>query len=288
MSVSTIPKPSEPISDPKTGMVTRSWWRFLQTIGPGGSSGVLPVSEGGTGLASGTSGGVLAFTGATTLASSALLTKNGPVIGGGVGATPTSMAAGVDGQIIVGQSTLAPLWKTISGDATLDKTGAIVVESTNGTAFGPAATALAGQIPGTATNDNAGAGEVGEYISSTVASGAAVVLGTGTTSNVTSIALTKGDWDVTGVVDFNFGATTSYTNLAGGVSATSATPGAQDSGFDFETPAVVPTAGKDQAWVTPTVRFSLSANTTVFLVATGVFTLSSLAAYGTIRARRVR
>lgn len=52
-------------------------------------SGALPVSSGGTGLTSGTSGGILAFTGATTLASSGALTANLPVIGGGAGVAPT-------------------------------------------------------------------------------------------------------------------------------------------------------------------------------------------------------
>jgi filamentous hemagglutinin len=52
-------------------------------------TGTLPVGNGGTGLTSGTSGGVLAFTAAGTLASSGALTANLPVIGGGAGAVPT-------------------------------------------------------------------------------------------------------------------------------------------------------------------------------------------------------
>lgn len=49
----------------------------------------MGVSSGGTGLASGTSGGVLAYTASGTLASSGALTANLPVIGGGAGAAPT-------------------------------------------------------------------------------------------------------------------------------------------------------------------------------------------------------
>lgn len=52
-------------------------------------SGTLPVANGGTGLTSGTSGGVLAYTASGTLASSGALTANMPVIGGGAGAVPT-------------------------------------------------------------------------------------------------------------------------------------------------------------------------------------------------------
>lgn len=59
----------------------------------------LIVGKGGTGLPSGTSGGILGFTGTTTLASSAALTANGVVLGGGAGATPTSTAAGAANQV---------------------------------------------------------------------------------------------------------------------------------------------------------------------------------------------
>lgn len=143
-------------------------------------------------------------------------------------------------------------------------------------------------ITGTTTNNNANAGAIGEYIVSTIATGSSVALTTNVTANVTSISLTAGDWDVTGAVDFTFGATTSYTNLIGSVSTTTGTIGGQDSKFDFETPAAVPTAGADSTFSVPTVRFSLSGTTTIFLVAQGTFTVSTLKAYGTIRARRVR
>lgn len=50
------------------------------------------VALGGTGLTSGTSGGILGFTGSTTLASSAALADNTILLGGGAGAVPTSHA----------------------------------------------------------------------------------------------------------------------------------------------------------------------------------------------------
>jgi hypothetical protein len=336
--------------------MTREWYRFFHDPTFASVNLVAPnnVASGGTGLASGTSGGVLGFVATTTLASSALLAKNGIVLGGGAGFTPTATATGTDGQLPVGQTSAPPAFKTLSGDATLSAAGALTIgagaityakiqnvsapnvllgrktagagateeitpagdltlagstftiganavtnaklaqmatrtikgNNTGGTAN--ASDLSAGQFPATQTNDNASAGNAGEYISSTIATGASVALTNGVTANVTSISLTAGDWDVTGVVDFTFGATTSYTNLAGGVSTTSATLGAQDSFFDFETPAEVPTAANDPAWVVPTVRLSLSATTTVYLVAQAAFTVSTLKAYGTLRARRMR
>lgn len=52
----------------------------------------VTVAQGGTGIASGANGGVLGFTGTTTVASSALLASNSPVLGGGAGATPKTVA----------------------------------------------------------------------------------------------------------------------------------------------------------------------------------------------------
>lgn len=54
----------------------------------------VPVADGGTGLSSGTSGGVLAYTASGTLASSAALVANAIVVGGGVGAVPATVTTG--------------------------------------------------------------------------------------------------------------------------------------------------------------------------------------------------
>jgi hypothetical protein len=161
----------------------------------------------------------------------------------------------------------------LGADSSVTALGKIVPNATKG-------------IVGTTTNDNAVAGSTGEYMSHSTAA-AGVALTTNTTANIDSLTLTAGDWDVYGVVDFRFGATTSYTNLAGGVSSTTATL-ATDQGFDFEIVAQVPTATKDQAWGVSPVRFSLSGTTKVYLVAQGTFTVSTLSAYGSIRARRAR
>jgi hypothetical protein len=56
-------------------------------------SNTIPVAQGGTALASGTSGGVLGFTASGTLASSVALTNHALVVGGGAGATPTPLAS---------------------------------------------------------------------------------------------------------------------------------------------------------------------------------------------------
>ena len=59
-----------------------------------GVTGTLPVANGGTGLSSGNSGGVLAYTAAGTLVSSNALATSALVIGGGAGAAPSTTATG--------------------------------------------------------------------------------------------------------------------------------------------------------------------------------------------------
>lgn len=59
------------------------------------TTGTVPVSRGGTGLTSGTSGGVLGYTAAGTLTSSGVLTNNLIVLGGGAGSVPKPIGAGL-------------------------------------------------------------------------------------------------------------------------------------------------------------------------------------------------
>jgi hypothetical protein len=63
-------------------------------------TGTLGVGDGGTGLTAGTDGGILGFTATGTLASSGLLTANALILGGGAGATPTSLANASAGQVL--------------------------------------------------------------------------------------------------------------------------------------------------------------------------------------------
>ena len=57
-------------------------------------SGYVAVAQGGTGLGSGTSGGVLYYSATGTLASSAALASNAIVVGGGAGVAPSTVTTG--------------------------------------------------------------------------------------------------------------------------------------------------------------------------------------------------
>lgn len=54
----------------------------------------VPVADGGTGISSGTSGGILYYSASGTLASSAALAANALVVGGGAGAAPATVTTG--------------------------------------------------------------------------------------------------------------------------------------------------------------------------------------------------
>lgn len=64
------------------------------------SGTALPVANGGTALTAGTSGGVLYYSGTGTLASSGALTASTVTLGGGAGASPTSLALGTANQVL--------------------------------------------------------------------------------------------------------------------------------------------------------------------------------------------
>jgi hypothetical protein len=138
-------------------------------------------------------------------------------------------------------------------------------------------------IVGTTTNNNANAGSVGEYVSNTT-SGTALT--TGIAVNATSVSLTAGDWDVTGVANFSFGASSVVTALNVGISTTSATFSGLGTFTTFSIQQ--PATGQGETFSTPPVRVSLSSTTTVYVPAFANFTVSTGSVSGFIRARRVR
>lgn len=97
----------------------------------------IPVADGGTGLSSGTSGGVLGFTAAGTLASSVALTANALVLGGGAGATPTPLASlGTTTTVLHGNAAGAPTFGAVSLTADVSGTLPVANGGTGNTALG--------------------------------------------------------------------------------------------------------------------------------------------------------
>lgn len=97
----------------------------------------LAVSNGGTGLTSGTSGGVPYFSSTSAISSSALLTQFGVMYGGGAGVAPAATAAGTNGQLLLGQTSAAPSWASCGGDcSSISAAGSFTMGKLNGVTYG--------------------------------------------------------------------------------------------------------------------------------------------------------
>lgn len=81
------------------------------------TAGTLGVARGGTGLASGTSGGLLYFSGSTTIASSGALTSGALMVGGGAGSAPTASTVPATGVLtFLGTPTSANLAAAVTNE----------------------------------------------------------------------------------------------------------------------------------------------------------------------------
>lgn len=140
-------------------------------------------------------------------------------------------------------------------------------------------------IVGTNTNNSASAGQVGEFVQSLVASGSAVSLTNATTTNVTSISLTAGDWDVEGWVN-HVTVAASVTDKVAAITSTSAT--IPTDGSQVHNGALQTIANSTDAISLPRKRISVASTTTVYLVTRPSFMGGTMTAYGGINARRVR
>jgi hypothetical protein len=99
-------------------------------------TGTLPVANGGTGLTSGTSGGVLYYSAAGTLASSAALTASALIIGGGAGSAPATTTTATGALTFLGTPSSANLAAMMT-----DETGSgLLVFATNPSLTNPTVT----------------------------------------------------------------------------------------------------------------------------------------------------
>ena len=134
---------------------------------------------------------------------------------------------------------------------------------------------------GTATNDAAAAGYIGEYVVSTVGNVAAPT--SGEWGDVTSISLTAGDWDVTYLGSMNaVGSAVTDQNFGIGTTSGNNSPGASQN-LDFANTTVgtkLPTFIKK--------RFLLTSTTTVYAKMNFTWVGGSVFGLGSIQARRIR
>jgi hypothetical protein len=191
----------------------------------------------------------------------------------------------------VGTVTITPTTSQIDGASTLVLTtnqGAMIrgdgtnYETVRFTSYAK------GQIQGTGTNDSASSGNLGEFVSATIATGSAVPLTSSTIANVTSISLTAGDWDVWFSGYFNAAASTTLTSLQMSMSSANNTMDLTAGKFGSLGNQSTNAGGNPISVSGGVFRFSLAGTTSVFLNALSVFGTSTNAAWGTLQARRVR
>lgn len=137
-----------------------------------------------------------------------------------------------------------------------------------------------GQIPGTDTNNNATAGNIGEYIFS---NSGAVACASNVPTNMTSIVLTAGDWIVYGNVVVSLSGSATF--FSGWITLVSATPPGADleTFFNFSASAL-----SSSGFTVPERRISVAAPTTVYIGVKAVFSSGVCGSSGNIYARRVR
>jgi len=151
----------------------------------------------------------------------------------------------------------------------------------------------AGQIVGTPTNDSALPGNIGEYFSATLAQGSSINLSNSVAVNIGSLPLTPGEWDAFLLANFQGGATTTVTTVRIGMGTVSATVPAVTAGLPgvgtfVGNGATTFSGGLTLCIQTGPQRFQLSAPTTIFGCVVASFGVSTMTAFGTVWARRVR
>jgi hypothetical protein len=176
---------------------------------------------------------------------------------------------------------------TASVFSSLTVTGAATVGTTLGVNGNTTLSGTGNVITGTATNDSAASGKVGEYIESVQSAASPLSISNATVKDITTISLTAGDWDVYGHVGLGSATTVAWTQWRASISTAAATLQTDQVAISRPDDAVVQASGA--VMVVPSRRLSLASTTTIYLNTYALFSGGSGAgAYGTILARRRR
>jgi hypothetical protein len=147
-------------------------------------------------------------------------------------------------------------------------------------------TQVGGSIQGIMIGNAPSTGFVGELIESTVAQASAVTLTTNSTTNVTSISLSAGIWNVSCLTMFE--AATALVGTVSGCSITTSSASNGTIGNNYiKFPSVAVNSSTDLGLSIPTYRLTLSSTTTVYQTATALFSSGTYKAYGRLSATRV-
>lgn len=305
-NVLLIPALGTPVIDLKTGKMSREWYRFFTLIGTYIGPDPTPVPP------------VPIVYPPPTMAADPSLATDGDLLGvSGFAAQaigmiqdlqqqisdlqktqlPPSVAAGLanmlaNAHIFVGNGAGIAADVPVSGDISLANTGAMTIVTIAGQQIGTFTTQLIGK--GTATNDDAAAGYIGEYLDDTVAFGSPTALTNGVGLSLASRVLGPGDYDVSGVITFNGAAGTLVQYAEAGISTVNNTQTASGLtsrvDYSFGAAGVALFAVNQFGGIVGPTRITVAAATTktIYCVATLGFTVSTANACCEMRTRRVR
>jgi len=141
-------------------------------------------------------------------------------------------------------------------------------------------------LKGTTTNDSAGAGNYGEFISSVSVTTKNFPTST-QFGDVLSMTVPAGDWDVTGVLYTTANGAT-VTEVSEGISTTSGNSSAGLVFADNQVYALPPTLSADSGSSIPVYRMSFASPTTVYLKFRAAYSVATPKASGRLSARRMR
>lgn len=192
--------------------------------------------------------------------------------------TATYPATTTVSQILYSSSsnTIAGLATANSGVLSTSSAGVPSIDTTN---FAVLTTGL--QLKGNNTNTTPPAGFIGESIT---ASATAVSLLNTTPANVTSISLTAGIWDVSGIVTVLYTGASTASQIAISTNTASLTGTVLG---DTQWQSNIATTGGDVTGSIPQKRVLLSGTTTYYLIGVAFFSTGSATGNGRISATRV-
>lgn len=150
------------------------------------------------------------------------------------------------------------------------------------------------EIVGITNGLAAGAGYLGQIVSSTIPSGSAVSATSNTVLNITSISLTAGQWTVYGSVGVTGTSGAIMLLMRGAVSLTSATAALGNMAIDHSGASIGSEVSRTQgSHSMPVLTFSsaeinVSSTTTVYLCGLVTFTTQPMSMFGKIVATRIR
>lgn len=160
--------------------------------------------------------------------------------------------------------------------ALLDQTGYLTVGASN-------------NIVGSDGTADAATGNIGQYISSSVSTPTNVPGATTAWGDMTSISLTAGDWDVTGIADYTANGSTMSAGLYTGISTTSGNSATGLNIGDNEVCIPVASAAAPNRTATiAAVRMRITSTTTVYLKENATYVTATPQYTCRLSARRVR